>query len=832
VSVPRQFDQCGVNLSPIALFGDMTAPAFRSTRRRVEFESDRLLAASKAALRRIRAPRLSLGLGRTVLVASSIVIAAGLVVVQLDVAERQATTRELQLGRVAALIQSVASQQWQALALGQEDQRALADFRKTWADANARLAELKSLAPSDRRLSGVGMWIEAFVSDVHQELTFVSSGSMVDAERFERSSVLPVLSGLTATLASAQSAYSVDARRAASDKAIYSLLTVAISALFLTVLVWMARRSQLQVERRFRSLIQHSTDVFSVLSPSGEVLYESPAVEAVLGFLPDERVGTNVLEGIHPEDRPSVDARLEQMLRAKGGEASAEFRYRHSDGTWRRIEAFGKNLIHDSAVGGIAVNYRDITERRDLEDQLRRQAFEDPLTGLANRALLRDRLEHAIERTRRSSDSRVVMFFLDLDDFKKVNDSLGHVAGDALLTMVAQRIRGSVRGVDTVARLGGDEFAVLAEDVEDANPEELGHRLLDALAPPFAVSGEEVFVRASVGFASSTPSDDGEILLRNADLAMYQAKAEGKGGMRRYDSGLHHSAVARLALDRDLRHAVENHEFAVQYQPIVALESRRIVGLEALVRWAHPVRGWLLPDHFIPAAEESGVIVELGRWVLTEACRQMAEWVETGVSPSMSVSVNVSARQLQDPGFPDDVANALRVCGLDGRRLTLEITESILVDDSEAIIARLAVIRALGVRIAIDDFGTGFSSLGYLSRFPVDVLKIDRRFVAGMDTRSADLAVIQAAVGIAASLGLETVAEGVEESQQTSMLHDLGCNLGQGYLFARPGDPSLLEAMFDRPTTHAIPRDAARAPATLAGPGGISAPVTTSPVKV
>jgi len=807
----------------------MTArsPSLRESAPR--FKGARLLAQLRAVAGRIPMRPVSRGLGRTVIAASIIVVAAGLVVVQLDVAERQATSRELQLSRIADLTQSLATQQWQALALGQEDQSALADFRQTWAAANAQLAGLRSLAPADKRLYSVVAWFDSFVSDVDQELTFVNSGSMADAQQFEQSSVLPVLSGLSATLSSAGSAYSADAQRAATDKALYSLLTVVISAVFLIGLVWLARRSQLRTERRFRSLVQHSTDVFSIMSATGEILYESPAVEDALGYQPNERVGTNVLNGVHPDDLASVQARLDQMLRAKGAEASAEFQYRHADGTWRRIEAFGTNLIDDPAVGGIAVSYRDITEQRELEDQLRRQAFEDSLTGLANRALLGDRLEHAIERTRRSSASRVVMYFLDLDDFKNVNDSLGHPAGDALLAMVAQRIRGAVRSVDTVARLGGDEFAVLAEDVEDAIPEELGQRLLDALAPPFVVSGEEVYVSASIGFAMSAPGDDGEVLLRNADLAMYQAKAEGKAGLRQYDATLHHSAVARLALDRDLRHAVENHEFVVQYQPIVALESRQVVGLEALVRWIHPVRGWLPPDQFITAAEESGVIVELGRWVLGEACRQMAAWIQTGVSSSMSVSVNVSGRQLQDPGFPDDVATALSENALDGRRLTLEITESILVDDSEAIIARLAVVRALGVRIAIDDFGTGFSSLSYLSRFPVDVLKIDRRFVAGMDTRSADLAVIQAAIGIAESLGLETVAEGVEESAQTKALRDLGCDLGQGFLFARPGEPSAFRSMLDGPAKGSSTSAAAKKPKASVRRGQAMPPAISNP---
>ena len=728
-----------------------------------------------------------MGLGRTVVAASSVVVVAGLLLVQLDVAERLASSRELQLSRVAGLVESLASQQWVALAVGREDQQALADFRRTWAQANSQLAQFRVLAPTDSRLSEVVLWFESFVSDLDQELTFVKSGSMADAADFERSSVQPVLTGLTATLTAAEAAYHADAQRAATDKAIESVLTVVISTGLLVLLVWMARRSQLRVERRFRSLVQHSTDVFSIVSASGEILYESPAVESAFGFRPVDRVGTNAFAGVHPDDLPSVEARLEQVLQTNGAEASAEFRYLHSDGSWRWVAAFGKNLIRDPAIGGIAVNYRDITEQRDLEEQLRRQAFEDPLTGLANRALLRDRLEHAVERSRRSSGTGVVMFFLDLDDFKNVNDSLGHAAGDALLSLVAQRIRGSVRGVDTVARLGGDEFAVLAEDVGDTGPEELGHRLLEALAPPFVVSGEEIFVRASVGYAISAAGDDGDVLLRNADLAMYQAKAERKGGMRRYDATLHHSFVARLALDRDLRRALDHHEFVVQYQPIVALDSRRIVSLEALVRWVHPVHGWLPPDRFIPAAEESGLIIELGRWVLAEACRQMAAWhSQRAGGPPLRVSVNVSAQQLASDRVVDDVRRALDDAQLQPQCLILELTETTIMKEIESSVERLRALKDLGVLIAIDDFGTAYSSLRYLEQLPVDVLKIAKPFIDGIGKREGDSVMTRTITDLGLNLGLDMIAEGIELTEQLERLRELSCPHGQGYLFSTP----------------------------------------------
>jgi diguanylate cyclase (GGDEF)-like protein len=482
---------------------------------------------------------------------------------------------------------------------------------------------------------------------------------------------------------------------------------------------------------------------------------------------------------------------------APGAEASTELRARHADGEWRRIVATGKNLMDDPAVGGIVLSYRDVTEQRAMEEQLRRQALEDPLTGLSNRALLRDRMEHALARSQRAANGgRVVVFFLDLDDFKTVNDSLGHAAGDLLLTAVGQRVTGAVRAIDTVARLGGDEFAVLAEDVTpDTDPNDLGRRLMHALAPAFQVGDNEIFVRASIGYAVANAGDDCDVLLRNADLAMYQAKADGKSGIRRYEPGLHTSAVARMELENDLRRAIEAREFVVEYQPIVDLDTDEIKGIEALLRWNHPTRGWLAPDQFITLAEESGMIIEIGRWVLDESTHQVAEWRRKGIaSPNLRLSVNLSVKQIRDPAIADDVAAALQTSGLPGDRLTLEITENILVEDSEAVIGRLAAIRDLGVRIAIDDFGTGFSSLGYLSRFPVDVLKIDRSFVQRMSAKGSDLAVIEAAIGLASTLGLETVAEGIERSGQTRKLRELGCHLGQGFLYARPASANRLAA--------------------------------------
>ena len=722
-------------------------------------------------------------------VACVVALLAGGIVVYLDSAERLARSREVELNQVQVLVERLAGAEWQALAEGRTDASMMTGFRETWSAAKQALVRLRSESPTEPRLSRSVLAFDAYVADVDQELVMLSSGAIGEAGRFEAGTIAPVHDLLESTLSSTQASYHRDAQQAASRKAANSAITVILASGLIIGLLWFTRRSQVRAERRFRALVQHSTDVFSIIDPKGTILYESPAVERVLGYPVSERLGTDATALIHSDDASLASTHMQQLVSAPGAEVNAEVRVRHADGGWRRVVAFGKNLTHDPAVGGIALTYRDVTEQRAMEEQLRRQALEDPLTGLSNRALLRDRLEHAVARLQRVADGqRLAVFFLDLDDFKTVNDSLGHAAGDLLLTAVGQRLSGAVRSIDTVARLGGDEFAVLAEDIPaEMDPNDLGRRLTKALAPAFQIGETEVFVRASVGYAVAAPGEDGDLLLRNADLAMYQAKAEGKSGLRRYDPGLHTTAVARLELEHDLRVALEAHEFAIVYQPIVALDSDRIVGLEALLRWNHPTRGLLEPDNFIPLAEESGLIVEIGRWVMSESCRQLAEWIEQGLaSPELTLSVNLSVKQVHDGAIVDDVAAALRESGLPGHRLTLEVTEGVLVDDSEAVIGRLAAIREMGVRIAIDDFGTGFSSLGYLSRFPVDVLKIDRSFVQRMSAKASDLAVIEAAIGLATTLGLETVAEGIERSGQTERLRELGCHLGQGFLFSRP----------------------------------------------
>jgi diguanylate cyclase (GGDEF)-like protein len=445
------------------------------------------------------------------------------------------------------------------------------------------------------------------------------------------------------------------------------------------------------------------------------------------------------------------------------------------------------------------------------------QAFHDSLTGLPNRALLLDRLDHALRRARREIGSSVAVLFVDLDRFKVVNDSLGHSAGDELLAAVASRIESCVRDVDTAARLGGDEFAILLEDTEgNIRSEAIVDRVLQALLAPFDISGHTVTVGATIGVAvSRTGVESATELLRNADLAMYQGKAAGGGSRAVFEPSMYEAVVNRLSVEAELERAIKDQEFVLHYQPIVDLETEEIVGVEALVRWEHPTRGLVPPLEFIPLAEETGQIVRIGRWVLHEAVRQAEDWrrLRPPGSP-LSVSFNLSPRELQRAGLVDDLRDALRGTGLDPACLVVELTESILLQDTEVTLLRLGEIKELGVRLAIDDFGTGYSSLGYLRRFPIDILKVDRSFVDGIGRNSEASALAAAVVDIGRTLNLDTVAEGIEDDAQLAGLRKMRCKLGQGYHFSRPLSASALEELLRA----AKPRRPTVVPSTTAEP--------------
>ena len=541
-----------------------------------------------------------------------------------------------------------------------------------------------------------------------------------------------------------------------------------------------------QSEARFSSLVAHSSDLITVLDADGIVTYQSPSIERVLGYRADEVEGRRFDRLLSEQDR----SRLAQLTSSDGsGNTEAhtmECSFTHRDGTSLRFEVQHTDLLHDEHVRGVVLNSRDVSERKAFEDQLAHQAFHDPVTKLANRALFSDRVEHALVRAERGFADIAVMF-IDLDDFKTVNDSLGHPAGDQVLQEVARRLQLAVRPTDTVARFGGDEFAILLDGVADSSESaDAASRMLRSLEAPVEIDGKQVFPRASMGIClvdrlSAAP--EGAELLRNADVAMYMAKRDSKGSYRVFEPAMHERVVERLELRSDLQQAIDLEQLELHYQPVVRLDGHEIIGVEALLRWHHPTRGNITPVQFIPLAEETGLIIPMGRWVFETACEQGLRLQEVFERDEpLTMSVNLSVRQLQSDSIIADVRSALEKTGFPASSLILEITESVMMADTEFAVERLDELKSLGVRLAMDDFGTGYSSLSYLSRFPVDILKMDRSFVGAGE----NVALQSAIIALGASLSLDVIAEGIELAEQEKSLQDLGCEIGQGFLFARP----------------------------------------------
>ena len=557
------------------------------------------------------------------------------------------------------------------------------------------------------------------------------------------------------------------------------------------------REALRQSEERFRSLVQNASDVIAILDSDGCVCYASPAVESVWGIETVQVRGRNVLDLVHPDERLAADTYLTNILAQPGGTLISELRLRHSDGSWRDFEVVATNLLQQPAVEGIVATWRDITERKAFERELSRLAFSDTLTGLPNRALLTDRLSHALARADRQG-SRVAVLFLDLDRFKVVNDSLGHAAGDRLLVEVATRLSSCLRPGDTAARLGGDEFTVLLEDIDNERQAmDVAERIASALRLPVLLEGREVFVSASIGISLSSAGGVGsDGLLRNADLALYRAKAEGRSRFAVFDPTMEETALERLETETDLRHALDRNELLVYFQPVVDLKAGTIPEVEALVRWERPGFGIVSPTAFIPIAEETGLIVQIGQWVLEEACRWGRLW-QTCSSQPLVVSVNLSARQFQHPNLLVDIERCIDETGFDPHLLKLEITESIVMQDAEATIETLLAVKALGIRVSIDDFGTGYSSLSYLKRLPVDTLKIDRSFVNGLGQDTQDTAIVDSVLALARTLQLSVTGEGIETAAQARHLRRLGCDRGQGFLFARPLPPEEVQRLLE-----------------------------------
>jgi diguanylate cyclase (GGDEF)-like protein/PAS domain S-box-containing protein len=540
-------------------------------------------------------------------------------------------------------------------------------------------------------------------------------------------------------------------------------------------------------EARFNALIRNTADVIAIATPGGRLMYITPTAERIFGRPAQDLIGHQLEDLIAFDDRGRLREFLGRDLAADGASASMEARVPRADDRQRVVDIHGTNMDSEPAIGGRLLNLRDMTDRKGMEEQLKRLAFHDPLTLLANRSLFRDRVEHAVAVGKRNGRGVAVMF-VDLDNFKKINDTFGHAAGDRVLSKSAQRLVKATRTGDTVARLGGDEFAVLLENLTGRDQAiEVAARIVEALQETLDLPETDMRVAASVGVAFSRPDEGVEELMRNADVAMYSAKAAGKGRYTVYEPAMQRAVSRRQELELEIARALQESQFLLHYQPIVELHSGYLIGVEALLRWQHPRRGLVGPAEFVAVAEESGQIVTLGRWVIAQACREVKVWqARLPEGGQVRVDVNVSAVQLTQSDICADVRKALSLSDIDPGCLVIELKESVLMQNSDTVLAALTQLKKLGVRIAIDDFGTGYSSLSYLHRFPIDILKIDRSFVEQLGNVDEGAGLARAIITLGETLGLEVVAEGIELEHQQRELIELGCVAGQGYYYSKP----------------------------------------------
>jgi diguanylate cyclase (GGDEF)-like protein/PAS domain S-box-containing protein len=751
------------------------------------------------------------------IVAAALAVIAGMLVMA-DYARREADqARQAQavMERTRTLGAGIDSLTWRTLA---------SQSRGTDAVVSDGLGHYKKLTESLRRLRALGVPrnrtadVERRLGEAYGEGMQALLASRRDralGARIAKGRFAPAMRRFDSAIAGLAARQDGVARAAQRRTWLGWLGSMTIGLLLLCLLGWrmhriqrrsavaeQARAAERHGEERLHALVRHSSDVVAVVDGSSQVHWLAESVRGSLGYDPADLVGGRLSDLVHSGDAVQAARFLEKAALGTGRAGSLSLRLRAADGDYRAFELIAHNHVGDPLIDGILLNLRDVSDRVALEEQLRHQAFHDNLTGLANRALFEDRLTLALARGRRHGGELAVIF-VDLDDFKTVNDSLGHAVGDELLRATAHRLATCLRAQDTAARLGGDEFAVLLEDL--SGPDEawqIAERLRRALEPPLVLDGRQIASSASLGLECPAPTATAADVLGNADLAMYAAKDAGKGRVAGFEPVMRAQLVERMELGSELGVAVERDELLLEYQPLVELDTGRITGVEALIRWQHPTRGRLSPDRFIALAESNGHIVAIGRWVLQTACAQLRRWQDrTPGAADLHMSVNVSTRQLADPNFPRDVRAAIEAAGVEPSRLTLEITEHLLLDDSDLMQQRLQALKEIGVHLAVDDFGTGYSALSYLQKFPIDVLKIDRSFVSGIDRDPERARLVHGIVEMGRNLRLSVVSEGIEEAGEAALMREFRSEYGQGYLFSKPVDAATLDRLLSDGTT-------------------------------
>ena len=559
----------------------------------------------------------------------------------------------------------------------------------------------------------------------------------------------------------------------------------------------------------YRNAFEHASIGMALMSLKGNCLRVNQSLSRLLGYSFEELQLLNFQTLIHPDAIGKMRATLSQTLNDATAVQRVEARFIHKEGheIWTLCDISNANY-RQSEGEHLIIQVQDITERKRSEESLIRNAFHDALTGLPNRALFIDHLQLAIDRTQRREDQIYAVLFIDIDRFKVINDTMGHLIGDHLLVEIARRLESCLRPGDTIARVGGDEFTVLLEDLED-EPEaiSIAHRIQKELSASIILDGHEIFNTVSVGIAPSSAGYDSPAhIMRDADTAMYRAKLMGKNRHEIFDKAMHEAAVGLLQLETDLRHALERDEFFIHYQPIVSLDNFRLCGFEALVRWRHPERGLISPMDFIPLAEETGQIIPIGQWVLRQACKQMHKWQrQYGMENPLFISVNLSGKQFAQSDLIEQIENIITETRLNPRGLKLEITETVVMENIEMATQMLQQLRDLGVQLSIDDFGTGYSSLSYLHRFPIDTLKVDKSFVMAMVDNNENIEIVRTIIMLAQNLGMDVIAEGIETKEQLALLRKLKCEKGQGYYFSKPLEKAAAENLLSDICTEGNP---------------------------